>query len=49
MPLSESCRIPWYGKICHNNENETQHTISSGNIFSGAIEDVNIYKSIIWY
>jgi hypothetical protein len=25
------------------------HTTFSSNIFSGAIEDVNIYKSITWY
>lgn len=38
-----------YGKICHNNDNETQHTIFPGNIFFEATEDVNTYKSIIWY
>jgi len=32
-----------------DNDNETQHTIFPGNIFSEAKEDVNIYKSIIWY
>jgi len=37
------------GKICQNNDNETHHTIFPGNIFSEAIEDVNIYKSIILY
>jgi hypothetical protein len=49
MPLSESCGIPWYRKICHNNDNEKQHTVFPSNIFYGAVEVVNNYKSIIWY